>query len=77
MSEEDLESELLAARRAKLERLRADGVEPFPHQFPGVEPIADVLARHEELAAGEETEMSASRRGPDRRAPGLWARGVP
>ena len=28
-------SELLAARRAKLERLRAEGVEPFPHEFAG------------------------------------------
>jgi hypothetical protein len=36
-----------AARRrleASLERLRADGIEPFPHEFPGVEPIAGVLA---------------------------------
>ena len=30
-------SELLAARRAKLERLRADGVDPFPHAYPGVD----------------------------------------
>jgi lysyl-tRNA synthetase class 2 len=50
--------DLLAARRAKLERLRADGVDPFPHQFPGVEAIADVLAQHAGLAAGEETEVS-------------------
>jgi lysyl-tRNA synthetase, class II len=49
-------SELLAARRAKLERLRADGIEPFPHEFDGVEPIAGVLAEHAELAAGAETE---------------------
>ncbi len=54
MSEEP--SELLAARRAKLERLRADGVEPFPHAFPGVVPIAGVQAAHAELPAGEETE---------------------
>ncbi|HEV7882405.1 MAG TPA: amino acid--tRNA ligase-related protein, partial [Solirubrobacteraceae bacterium] len=47
--------ELLAARRAKLERLRADGIEPYPHEFPGVEPIADVLAAHADLADGEET----------------------
>jgi lysyl-tRNA synthetase class 2 len=50
--------ELLAARRAKLERLRADGVEPFPHAFAGVEPIADVLAAHDSLAAGEETHVA-------------------
>ncbi|HTN26081.1 MAG TPA: amino acid--tRNA ligase-related protein, partial [Solirubrobacteraceae bacterium] len=50
-------SELLAVRRAKLEKLRADGIDPFPHEFPGVEPIADVLAAHADLAAGEETEV--------------------
>ena len=50
-------SELLAARRAKLERLRADGIEPFPHAFPGV--VADrrrCRAAHDGLEAGEETE---------------------
>jgi lysyl-tRNA synthetase class 2 len=52
---EDL-PELLAARRRKLERLRADGIEPFPHGFEGVEPAAGVLAEHEGLADGEETE---------------------
>ena len=50
--------ELLAARRAKLERLRAAGVDPFPHDFDGVEPIAAVLAEHAGLAAGEETEAA-------------------
>jgi lysyl-tRNA synthetase class 2 len=48
--------DLLAARRAKLERLRAEGIDPFPHEFDGVEPIADVLAAHSQLGAGEETE---------------------
>ena len=50
--------ELLAARRAKLERLRAEGIDPFPHEFDGVEPIAAVLAEHEGLAAGEETDVA-------------------
>jgi lysyl-tRNA synthetase, class II len=45
-------------RRAKLDRLRADGVEPFPHSFPGVVPISDVRAAHPELPAGEETDSS-------------------
>jgi lysyl-tRNA synthetase class 2 len=49
--------ELLAVRRAKLERLRADGIDPFPHEFPGVEPIADVLAAHAGLQDGEETDV--------------------
>jgi lysyl-tRNA synthetase class 2 len=51
------EDELLAVRRAKLERLRADGIDPFPHEFGGVEPIAGVLAAHAELADGEETDV--------------------
>jgi lysyl-tRNA synthetase class 2 len=50
--------DLLAARRAKLERLRAEGIDPFPHEFDGVEPIADVLAAHSQLGAGEETESA-------------------
>ena len=48
--------ELLAARRRKLEQLRAAGIDPFPHEYDGVVPIADVRARYEQLAAGEETE---------------------
>jgi lysyl-tRNA synthetase class 2 len=52
-----MSDELLSVRRAKLERLRADGIEPFPHAFAGVEPIADVLAAHEQLADGEETDV--------------------
>jgi lysyl-tRNA synthetase, class II len=47
--------ELLAVRREKLERLRADGIEPFPHEYPGVEPIAAVRAAHADLEAGQET----------------------
>jgi lysyl-tRNA synthetase class 2 len=41
-------------RRAKLERLRTDGIEPFPHAFPGVVPIADIRAAHDGIEAGEE-----------------------
>jgi lysyl-tRNA synthetase class 2 len=51
----DEPSELFAVRRHKLEALRADGIEPFPHEFAPVEPIAAVRARHASLAAGEET----------------------
>ena len=59
MSGEEQElPDLLAARRAKLERLRADGIEPFPHEFDGVEPIAAVLAAHAGLADGEETQAA-------------------
>jgi lysyl-tRNA synthetase class 2 len=51
-------SALLAARRAKLERLRDAGIDPFPHSFEGVEPIGSVLAAHAGLAAGEETDVA-------------------
>jgi lysyl-tRNA synthetase, class II len=49
-------SELLAARRAKLERLRADGIEPFPYAYAGVTPVSAVHAAHADLPAGEDTE---------------------
>jgi lysyl-tRNA synthetase class 2 len=68
-------SDLLAARRAKLDALRAAGVDPFPHEFDGVEPIASVRAAHEGLAAGDETDVShrvagrlAARRGQGKMA---------
>jgi lysyl-tRNA synthetase, class II len=50
MTRGGLMNELLAARRAKLEALRAAGIDPFPHTFEGVEPVADVRAAHEALA---------------------------
>jgi lysyl-tRNA synthetase class 2 len=43
-------------RRAKLERLREQGIDPFPHEFEGVTPIAVVHAAHDGLADGEETD---------------------
>jgi lysyl-tRNA synthetase class 2 len=49
-------SDVLADRRAKLERIREAGIEPFPHEFSGREEIAEVRAAHEGLAAGIETE---------------------
>ena len=68
-------SELLATRRAKLDALRAGGIDPFPHGFPGVTPVADVLAGHEDLVDGEETEIAyrvagrlAARRGQGKMA---------
>jgi lysyl-tRNA synthetase, class II len=48
--------ELLAGRREKLERLRADGIEPFPHDFPGVTPVAAIHAAHAALPAGEDSD---------------------
>jgi len=43
-------------RREKLERLRAEGVDPFPHEFADREDIGEVRAAHEGLAAGLEAE---------------------
>jgi lysyl-tRNA synthetase class 2 len=51
-------AELLAARRATLARLRAEGVEPFPHAFSGVESLASVARAHEALVPGEETALA-------------------
>ena len=52
-------SQVLVDRRRKLEELRAAAIEPFPHAFPGVQPIADVKAPHADLPAGEETGVRA------------------
>ena len=49
-------SGVFADRRQKLDALRAAGVDPFPHQFEGVEPVASVREAHPSLQAGEETE---------------------
>jgi lysyl-tRNA synthetase, class II len=49
--------DLVAQRRAKLAALRDEGVEPYPHAYPGVQPIADVKAPHERLEPGAETDV--------------------
>jgi lysyl-tRNA synthetase, class II len=48
--------DLLAERRAKLERLREAGVDPFPHSFRQREEIAEVRRAHSGLSPGGETE---------------------
>jgi lysyl-tRNA synthetase, class II len=45
-------------RRAKLERLRADGVDPYPHSFEGAVPVGSVHAAHGGLGDGEETDAA-------------------
>jgi len=45
-------------RRAKLERLRAQGIDPFPHEFDGVVPVGSVHAAHADLEPGDETESA-------------------
>src|SRR5215217_5238593 len=54
--EEEL-PQVLIDRRRKLDELRAAGVDPFPHAFAGVQPVADVKAPHAELPPGEETDV--------------------
>jgi lysyl-tRNA synthetase, class II len=50
------EADVFADRRQKLQALREAGVDPFPHEFDGVEPISAVRAAHEGLSPGEETD---------------------
>jgi lysyl-tRNA synthetase, class II len=52
---ERAQSDLLAERRAKLERLREEGIEPYPHGFPDRTEIAAVRESHQEIEPGEET----------------------
>jgi lysyl-tRNA synthetase, class II len=56
MADEPETSDLLAERRAKLERLRAAGIEPFPHSFPERTEIAAVREHHEGIEPGVETD---------------------
>src|SRR5215207_5904402 len=48
-------SDLLDERRAKLGKLREQGIEPFPHEFPERTEIAAVRESHEDIEAGTET----------------------
>ena len=45
-------------RRAKLERLRERGIDPFPHEFEGVVPVGSVHAAHDDLEPGQETDSA-------------------
>ncbi len=53
-----MSDDLLAVRRAKLEKLRADGIDPFPPAFAGVTPISEVAAAHADLEPGAETDVA-------------------
>jgi lysyl-tRNA synthetase class 2 len=68
-------TDLLATRRAKLEALRAEGIDPFPHEFGGVVPIETIHAAHADLPDGEDTDAAyrvagrlAARRGQGKMA---------
>jgi lysyl-tRNA synthetase class 2 len=45
-------------RRAKLERLRAEGIDPFPHNFDGVVPVETIHEAHGGLEPGQETDQA-------------------
>jgi lysyl-tRNA synthetase, class II len=45
-------------RRAKLERLREQGIDPFPHEFDGVAHVEEVHKGYDGLEAGEETDAT-------------------
>jgi lysyl-tRNA synthetase, class II len=49
--------ELIAERRAKGARIRAEDAEAFPYSFAGTEPTAVIVAAYEHLAPGEETDV--------------------
>jgi len=53
---DDEAPDLLAARRRKLDALREAGIDPFPHAYPGVQPVEGVKAPHADLPAGEDSE---------------------
>ena len=52
------EPAIIAERREKLARLRAAGVDPFPHEFDGRVEIAGVRTAQDGLEPGEETQAS-------------------
>ena len=47
-------------RREKVERLRAEGIDPYPHSFEGRTHVEDILAAHDpaELGEGEHSQFS-------------------
>jgi lysyl-tRNA synthetase class 2 len=47
-------------RREKVERLRAEGIDPYPHSFEGRTHVEDILAAHDpaELGEGEHSRFS-------------------
>ena len=53
---ERFEPHVIAERRAKLERLREQGIDPFPPEFAGRVEISTVHDAHGGIADGEETE---------------------
>ena len=68
-------SELIAERRAKAQRVRAEDESAFPYAFAGAEPIIEVVSSYGHLSPGDETDEShrvagriAARRGAGKAA---------
>ncbi len=55
------ESRLEVERRAKIERIRARRIEPYPHAFPGRVPACEVTAAAGRLSPGEESTQTEYR----------------
>src|SRR3954469_11145133 len=53
---EEAPTDLLATRRAKLDALRAAGIDPFPHDYPGVVAVETIHTAHTDLPDGEDTD---------------------
>jgi lysyl-tRNA synthetase, class II len=49
----DATGDTAAQRRAKVARLREQGIDPYPHSFEGRDHIVDILAAHDPEALGE------------------------
>jgi lysyl-tRNA synthetase class 2 len=50
------EAEFVTTCRRKLDALRRDRIDPFPHEFAGITQIAEVKAPFEGLEPGAETD---------------------
>ena len=61
----------------KLDALREAGIDPFPHAYPGVAPIADVQAAHDGPRGRRGDRRALPRRRPPGRAPRPGQDGVP
>ncbi|HEC62960.1 MAG TPA: lysine--tRNA ligase, partial [Candidatus Acetothermia bacterium] len=53
------EAELIASRREKLARLRAQGIDPYPHQFQRTHTAAALRAAYSDLPPQSRTGLEA------------------
>lgn len=55
-----VEADLVAARRAKLDRLRAEGIDPYPYRYERTHTAGDVRTRFGELSPNSRTGVRVS-----------------